>query len=80
MQSQALLSARWQSASASSCPTPCLFTASGDGSDRRMPEVIWIDGGARNPKVPTVFQVADVETGVINWVNSAIVTDKITRL
>ena len=27
-----------------------------DGSDWRMADVIWVDGGARNPKVPTLFQ------------------------
>ena len=32
--------------------------------------MIWVDGGARNPRVPTLFQVADVDTGVINWVNA----------
>ena len=32
----------------------------------RMADVIWVDGGARNPKVLTLFQVADVDTGVIN--------------
>ena len=32
----------------------------------RMADVIWVDGGARNPKVPTLFQVADVDTSVIN--------------
>ena len=35
----------------------------------RMADVIWVDGGARNPKTPTLFQVADIDTGVINWVN-----------
>ena len=45
-----------------------------DGSDWRMADVIWVDGGARNPKVPTLFQVADVDTGVINWVNADLVT------
>jgi len=40
----------------------------------RMADVIWIDGGARNPKTPTLFQVADVDTGVINWVNADFVT------
>ena len=35
----------------------------------RMADVIWVDGGARNPKVPRLFQVADVNTGVINWIN-----------
>ena len=44
------------------------------GSDWRMADVIWVDGGARNPKVPTLFQVADVDTGVINWVNADLVT------
>ena len=40
----------------------------------RMADVIWVDGGARNPKTPTLFQVADVYTGVINWVNADFVT------
>ena len=25
-----------------------------DGKDWRMADVIWVDGGARNPKVPTL--------------------------
>ena len=45
-----------------------------EGNDWRMVDVIWVDGGARNPKVPTLFQVADVDTGVINWVNADLVT------
>ena len=40
----------------------------------RMADVIWVDGGARNPKVPTLFQVADVDTGVINWISAYLVT------
>ena len=36
----------------------------------RMDDVIWVGGGARNHKVPTLFQVADVDTGAINWVNA----------
>ena len=40
----------------------------------RMADVIWVDGGARNPKVPRLFQVADVNTGVINWINADLVT------
>ena len=39
-----------------------------------MADVIWGDGGARNPKTPTLFQVADVDTGVINWVTADFVT------
>ena len=45
-----------------------------DGSDWRMADVIWVDGGARNPKVPTLFQAADVDTGTINWVHADLVT------
>ena len=45
----------------------------------RMADVIWVDGGARNPKVPTFFQVADVDTGVINWINADLVTHIVPR-
>ena len=31
-----------------------------------MTDVIWVDGGARSPKGPTLFQMAGVDTGVIN--------------
>ena len=51
-----------------------------DGKDWRMADVIWVDGGARNPKVPTLFQVADVDTGVINWVNADLVTHIVPRV
>ena len=37
-----------------------------EGSDWRMADVIWVDGGARNPNTPTPFQVADGDTGVIS--------------
>ena len=40
----------------------------------RMVDVIWVDGGVRNPKTPKLFQVADVDSGVINWVNADFVT------
>ena len=45
----------------------------------RMADVIWVDGVARNPKTPTLFQVADVDTGVINWVNADFVTHIVAR-
>ena len=45
----------------------------------RMADVIWVDGGARNPKVPTLFQVADVDTGVINWINADLVSHIVPR-
>ena len=39
-----------------------------------MADVIFVDGGARNPKVPTLFLVADVDSGVVRWVNADLVT------
>ena len=51
-----------------------------DGSDWRMADVIWVDGGARNPKVPTLFQVTDVDTGFINSVNADLVTHIVPRV
>ena len=46
----------------------------------RMADVIWVDGGARNLKIPTLFQVADVDIGVINWVNADFVTHIVPRV
>ena len=51
-----------------------------DGSDWRTADVIWVDGGARNPKVPTLFQVADVDTGVVTWVNADVVSRIVPRV
>jgi hypothetical protein len=39
-----------------------------------MADVICVEGGARNPYVPPLFQVADVDSGVIRWVNVDMVT------
>ena len=46
----------------------------------RMAGVIWVDAGASNPKTPTFFRVADVDTGVINWVNADLVTHIVPRV
>ena len=46
----------------------------------RMADVTLVYSGARNPKVPTFFQVADVDTGVINWVNADLVTHIVPRV
>ena len=51
-----------------------------NGSDWRMADVIWVDRGAINPKAPSLFQVADVDTGVINWVNADLVTHIVPRV
>ena len=45
----------------------------------RMADVIWVDGGVRNPKVPTLLQVVDVDTGVINWINADLITHIVPR-
>ena len=45
-----------------------------------MADVIWVDGVARNPKAPTLFQVADVNRGTINWVNADLVTHIVPRV
>ena len=58
----------------------CMIVIVEDGGDWRMADVSLVDGGARNPKVPTLFQVADVDTGVINWVNADLVTHIVPRV
>ena len=46
----------------------------------RMADVIWVDGGARNPKVPTLLQVADIDTGDIHWINADPLTHIVPRV
>jgi len=41
-----------------------------DQGDWWMGQVIFCEGSARHPKLPFLFQVADVETGVIKWVKA----------
>ena len=41
-------------------------------------EVIWCEGGARNPAHTTMFQVMDVDTGTAKWVNADAVTHVLT--
>ena len=43
------------------------------GSDEKawwMGQVIFLEGSARDPKSPSLVQLADVDTGVIRWVNA----------
>ena len=35
-----------------------------------MAQVVFLEGSARDPKSPSLVQVADVDTGVIRWVNA----------
>ena len=46
----------------------------------RITDVIWVDGGARNPKVPTLIQAANFDTGVINWINRDLETHIVARV
>ena len=39
-----------------------------EGEDWWMGDVIWMEGGARDPRVPTLFQIACVDTGTVRWV------------
>ena len=45
-----------------------------------MADVIYVEGGARNPQVPTLFQVVDVDSGEVFWVNAGLVTHIVPRL
>ena len=42
----------------------------GESTDWWMGQILWVEGGARDSKVPTLFQVSDIDTGVIRWVNA----------
>ena len=39
-----------------------------------MGKVLYREGGVRNSKVPTLFQISRVDLGVIRWVNADLVT------
>ena len=45
-----------------------------------MGQVIFCEGGARDPRVNTVFQVANVDDGHIRWVNGDAVTHVVKSL
>ena len=42
--------------------------------------VIWCEGGAGNPAHTTMFQVMDVDSGVVKWVNADDVTHVLPSL
>ena len=39
-----------------------------------MGDVLYKEGGARNPKVPTLFRISCLDSGVLRWVNADLVT------
>ena len=40
-----------------------------ESTDWWMGQIIWVEGGAREPKVSTLSQVSYFDIGVIYWVN-----------
>ena len=50
-----------------------------DSDDWWMADVLHVDGGARDPKVPTLFQVADVDDGTVRWVCADLITHIVPR-
>ena len=57
-----------------------VIVGSDETDDWWMAEVIHVDGGARDPKVPTLFQVADVDNGTIRWICADLVTAIVPRV
>lgn len=51
-----------------------------EGGQWWIGNVIYAEGGAHDPEVPTLFQVADVATGVIHWANADLVTQIVPRV
>ena len=49
-------------------------------ADWWMGWIIHVDGGARDPRVPTLFQVADCDTGHVRWISADEATRLATRL
>ena len=45
-----------------------------------MGQVVFCEGGARDPRVNTMFQVANVDDGCITWVNGDEVTHVVRSL
>ena len=45
-----------------------------------MADVIYVEGAARNPQWPNLFQVADVDSGEVFWVKADLVTHIVPRL
>lgn len=42
----------------------------GESENWWMGQVIFCEGGARDPKVNSLFQIADVDDGTVRWVNA----------
>lgn len=58
---------------------PALFRVAKQAEDWWMGEVIYCDGGARDPLQFNQCQVADVDSGVIRWVNADLILKILTN-
>ena len=45
-----------------------------------MADVLEVNNEAHDPKIPILFQVADVDTGVVSWINPERVTHIVPTL
>ena len=45
-----------------------------------MVDVIFVEGDAWNPNVPILFQVTDVDSEVVRWVNADLVPHIVPRV
>ena len=50
------------------------FSAARQEADWWMGDVLFAEGGARDHKAPSLFQISDVDSGEIRWVNADLVT------
>ena len=50
------------------------LTGETEDKDWWMGVCIWREGGARDPSVNSLFQLEDVDTGVIRWINADLIT------
>ena len=48
-----------------------------DQGDWWMGQVIFCEGSVRRPRLPSLVQVADVDTGAITWINADAISDVI---
>ena len=49
------------------------FSAAKQEADWVMGDVLFAEGRARDPKAPSLFQIADVDTGEVRWINADLV-------
>ena len=49
---------------------PAQVCLQADEANWWMGQVVFCEGGARDPRVNTIFQVSDVDDGTIRWVNA----------